>query len=70
MPSSSSDSRSEEDRSVLVREAGIGPTLGADDIAMKNTSTCTHGQALPGDAMFALRASPPSSEDTAKGEQN
>ena len=55
---------------MLFREAGIGPTLGADDIAMKNTSTCTHGQASPGDAMFALRASQPSSEDTAKGEQN
>jgi len=53
-----------------VREAGIGPTLGVDDVAMKDTSTCTHGQALPGDAMFALGASPPSSEDIAKGEQN
>ena len=30
----------------------------------------THGQDLPGDAMFALGASPPSSENTAKGEQN
>ncbi len=39
---------------MLVREAGIGPTLGADDVAMKDTSTCTHGQALPGDATYAL----------------